>query len=794
MINSPQKDEIIDLNELSKLAKLLATEDIVVQHEPCATASFDTENRVLRLPMWKDLTKPLYHMLCEHEVGHALYTTPAEWKKAIVDQPKIKLLLNIVEDARIERLMKEKFPGSRMDFKIGYETLFNRNFFKTTGRVGSSYSLPDRLNLYFKIGHLYDLPFLPEERKFIRKMEETRSFADVVKVSQELLKYCEENNMQSSDALEDLMEAMAKQKGQGQGEGQPGEGEAEPGDGETGSECSGDVQGEGQLGTDLQDQLDKMEEEAKAGADKVAEAGEEGKDGKPDEKSSNAANQKGSPPPGQQGSIGKMDPGVSNYIDNTKVETVDELEKALSAMVQKAGQRTIYTDIDSNLKNYRDYIISHRDIIDNIRKTRTLSGERYMRLRRKNVNAVDYLVKQFEMRKAATQYRRAQEAKTGVINPSRLHAYKIADDIFKRQTTVTNEKNHGIVMFVDFSGSMANNMHETIEQLINLTMFCRKVKIPHRVYAFTDCGNAFGFRKQSENSRNIWNERDKNVLEAATKFRSDLLIPDRTMNLLELYHEKMTVGDFRDMTEALLMHFGSSQGNNKIAGFNLNGTPLDASVLLAFPLVRALREETNAEIVSAIFLTDGDSGGCFMVSKEHKQVTQGYWLNVNSVIRNQRTGRMYIAKKEGARRTTDLLLKALADENVHVIGYRVGDSRQISGDVHNCVPEDQKQRVREELRKNRCATAVDSRGYEQFHMLVMEPMQMTYDPYSGEQTPTEQAIKKREEREERDGYNFKIAVGATKTQIAKAFSNARNDRMNQRVILSNFIKKIAVSH
>ena len=37
----------------SQLAKLLATEDIVVEHKHCETAQFNVETRVLTLPLWE---------------------------------------------------------------------------------------------------------------------------------------------------------------------------------------------------------------------------------------------------------------------------------------------------------------------------------------------------------------------------------------------------------------------------------------------------------------------------------------------------------------------------------------------------------------------------------------------------------------------------------------------------------------------------------------------------------------------------------------------------------------------
>jgi hypothetical protein len=53
----------------SLLAKLLAKEDITVQHGNYSTAWFDVKNRILGLPNWKNMGKDVYDMLVGHEVG-----------------------------------------------------------------------------------------------------------------------------------------------------------------------------------------------------------------------------------------------------------------------------------------------------------------------------------------------------------------------------------------------------------------------------------------------------------------------------------------------------------------------------------------------------------------------------------------------------------------------------------------------------------------------------------------------------------------------------------------------------
>ena len=58
----------------SQLAKLLATEDLIVEHKNCPTAQFNVETRVLVLPIWDKASNDVYDMLVGHEVGHALFT------------------------------------------------------------------------------------------------------------------------------------------------------------------------------------------------------------------------------------------------------------------------------------------------------------------------------------------------------------------------------------------------------------------------------------------------------------------------------------------------------------------------------------------------------------------------------------------------------------------------------------------------------------------------------------------------------------------------------------------------
>ena len=82
-----------------QLAKLLATEDLIIENRRVSTASFDVERRVLTLPMWEKASSVVYDLLVGHEVGHALYTPSENWMKEYPEVPPS--FVNVFEDVRI---------------------------------------------------------------------------------------------------------------------------------------------------------------------------------------------------------------------------------------------------------------------------------------------------------------------------------------------------------------------------------------------------------------------------------------------------------------------------------------------------------------------------------------------------------------------------------------------------------------------------------------------------------------------------------------------------------------------
>ncbi len=156
------------MNKLDILSKLLASENITLLEVNEHTASFDIETRTLRIPSNIKITDNQKMLMVLHEVGHALYTTE-KYIKNIEEYNKINFegYMNVVEDARIERLIKNKFPGSNKDFVIGYDEFNKDDFFGIASSDLNSLKLIDRINLHFKLGSRVGIKFNPIEYVFV---------------------------------------------------------------------------------------------------------------------------------------------------------------------------------------------------------------------------------------------------------------------------------------------------------------------------------------------------------------------------------------------------------------------------------------------------------------------------------------------------------------------------------------------------------------------------------------------------------------------------------------------------
>ena len=181
-----------------------------------------------------------------------------------------------------------------------------------------------------------------------------------------------------------------------------------------------------------------------------------------------------------------------------EIETETALADSLKDLINPDGLESVY--LESPDLNLNKIIIPNKDIHDSCDKTWIENVERceelasiyeatdkeFKSFKKESQKEVNYLVKEFEMKKAADSYARSTTSRTGVLDTSKLHTYKYNEDLFKKVSVIPDGKNHGLVFILDWSGSMGTVLKDTVKQLYSLLWFCKKCNIPFDVYAFTN--------------------------------------------------------------------------------------------------------------------------------------------------------------------------------------------------------------------------------------------------------------------------------------------------------------------
>jgi hypothetical protein len=618
-------------NSKSNLAKLLATENITVEYRKAQTAAFNVATRTLTLPVWNDLTPEMTDLMIGHEVGHAL-DTPMQYGDADLQRygKGFKTFLNVVEDVRIERRIKDRYPGLRRSFSKGYQEFVNRDFFEVGGKDISKMLLIDRINLYFKIGPFFPVKFNEVETALVKKVSACDSFNDVIIICKELYDYCKQE-------LEDKREE-ARQEFQAKVDA-------------------------GEFDDEYDDSFDDFDSEENNGDFEFKNPNEYDSEDTDEFDDSDDGYSHGRQEPEYR------DPEELKQYDEVKAATDENLEKALKSLTEQkelmVGSMPSFTQF-----NYNNLIINYKKILGKILTNDVIIDNEYKfnlitEFEAKNKNAIAYLVKEFEMKKKAAELRRVTISNTGVLDTNKLHTYKFNDDIFRKVGSVAAGKNHGVVMFIDWSGSMNDNMKGTIEQLITMTTFCRKVNVPFEVYAFT---TQYFEKKYDDNGLLISSA--PNVTNV-----SGTLELDAGWNLLNLFSSRMKTSEYRRMANDLL-NYGELIVKYYKRGyieerFNLGGTPLNQTIIAASGIVNNFRKDYKAEIVDVMFLTDGEDSETMWTSGERYGITRIGASTHKSVsyLEDKETLKKYRVSDSGVTPTLLQILKDRTDCNL--IGFYI---------------------------------------------------------------------------------------------------------------------------
>ena len=566
------------MRDNSTLAKLIAEEDISVVHKKVPTAAFDVKRRELILPQWKEMPKTIQDLMTLHEAAHALWTSLGMLEK--MRERKIeKSFVNVIEDARIEKMIQNKYAGSRKTFRLGYAQLIARDFFKTQGKNLNLLSLIDRINLHFK--KTPDIQFTPEEQVWVNRVAACNTEDDVLNTAEELYKWMQENPESQEQEQPQSQSDEWDEYGMEIDQDMESSDESESSDEET--EVTEGAEGDAEDG-----------EETEASSTQESDEDEDGEETEEQETI-------------KAGSAGKSETPISATTDDAWSESAKEMLDENSPdisyhQVPKANLKNIIVSSDEIMKELDQYWSEKNPKAYD--KSKTWYQNDLTKLKLESKKTISYMVKEFEMKKAADQYARASTSKTGKLDLSKVHTYKYNDDLFAKVTTLPGATSHGMVIFLDWSGSMYCNIEGTVKQLYNLVWFCQRVKIPFEVYAFSDY-----YRRAGQENAGIDYYQKPKV--------NDLSL-DR-LHLLNFLSSNMSTNEFNEAILKLHTLVGSITHRNSYScrgerpylpnprNFDLYGTPLDTAIIAAMDVLPKFKSETGVQKVNTIFLTDGES-------------------------------------------------------------------------------------------------------------------------------------------------------------------------------------------
>ena len=745
------------LNQKSVLARLLANENITVQQGNYETAFFDVESRVLGLPLWKEMNKDVFDMLVGHEVAHALFT-PADFTKYLSEGIPHSHL-NIVEDVRIEKKVLRKYPGLVGNFKRGYLSLMNDlDLFGVKDKLDQLHTLPfmDRLNLHAKARDLLDIPFADDELPFVAQAKACEEYEDVVQCCRDIQVWLNEK-------------AEEQKEEEGEGSEDNNSTQSEEGKSMTIAVLTDDMpeteSEEGELQTvdqviDLREETsedqpqESVEDEENSTQESVE--GDTGEEAETEEETSEASEE--SAPQPEAGS--STDEAMTDVNFNSKQsELLDTSDTVYVKGLTKEQS-------DASTVPYNLIAQGRRDVVERVLKEMKDRGlddssyhfkeQDYANFLRETKQVVNLMVKEFEMRKAAYRSARARTSTKGTLDVNKLHRFKYDDHLFKQVQQLADAQSHGMMMLIDYSGSMHRALPAVIRQLLALLMFCKRVGIPFEVYAFTSTGGGDGWKAIEEAKLA--------VKPTMTNFDS------HELGLIELFSSTMPK---RDYEEAFKMMFWQANGPYGMARSQyeaLGNTPLNAALMAMQYKIKAFRQKHSFQKMNFVSLTDGDSNW-FHVNRgddytARRSYTRSYSVEINGKI-----------VKMNGRNETATLVKEIGNMGCKTLNYFVCESgREVNGAVRQAVTTNgwndnykkETSAAKRDLRQKGCAIFDNNLGYDRRFILRSDDANM-----QGEID------------------ELTVSSDMTAKKIAKAFGQSNGSKKKSRVITQKFAEIVA---
>jgi uncharacterized protein YlaN (UPF0358 family) len=565
----------------SMLAKLMASENIRVEHRTAKTASFNTETRTLICPIWKDMTGDIYDLMLGHEISHALNTPPEGWHDSIVsagtgesaaksEQMAFKHFLNVVEDARIEKLIKRQYPGLRRPMIIGYKEFLARDFFGLSAISDfNSLYLIDKLNLAAKCGTLVNIRFTSQEQPYYDALMSTETWEEVVALAKRLYDYSKTEQQQGEKKKQQLADQLVEDLEEGEQEEDLEEGEQEE-----------DLE-EGEQEEDLEEdeQEDPYHPEGEGDLDMETGGANEGGEGEGD------------------------------FIP--KAKTDEAFRNSEHKLVEQADLVTRYLNIPTPSL---EHIVVPAEVV-NATLTQAFSSHTsvgnalLMEFKKKNEDYIALLAKEFEMKKAADSYAKSKISDSGDIDINKLANYRLEDNIFRKTILAHKGKSHGLVLLLDKSSSMTSHIKGSIEQILVLAMFCRKVNIPFVAYGFTSIYHSYNVVQDSTQQ---WSRNPDDLSMNGCRMR-------------EIINSRMSADKFNRALANQLILAAHYVGDPRISAYwgsipeeeKLHSTPLHQALVASRDLIRQFKRTHRLNIVNMVIVHDGEADSTSKAISSH---------------------------------------------------------------------------------------------------------------------------------------------------------------------------------
>ena len=701
------------------LARLLAQEDLIVEQRQVDTASFDVERRILTLPLWEKAEASVLDMLIAHEVGHALYT-PNKWD--FLGEIPLSFV-NVVEDVRIEKLMKRRYAGLPKTFYNGYRDINAKDFFQLQFADLEEFGLVDRINLFYKVGMFHNIPFKnDQEIAFRDECANVETFDEVLDLASRIAKYQQEQVSDKSTSQTDE---------------------------EGAEEAPSTEQGSG--GQTQSSQEESTESKDTQGQEAPTNTTQE--DGQESEETSNDA-----PTPAQPN--GKGTTGGKAHGDDLEAVTDSLLKESIQNLVDSESAPITYIQtpellLDKVIVETQEWV----DVLDEYWNKyegfdfAKIDSE-WARYKSQSSKEVNYLVKEFEMKKSASAYARTTVSKTGVLDCSKLFQYKYNDDIFKKISVTPDGKNHGLIFNLDWSGSMSHILFSTMKQLLNLIQFCNKTGIPFEVYAFTNEWDSESVQKVKEVKENEITIEKFNMIKFAS---SDLKKRDL---------DKVMKYMFRT---AFCMTYRAADYNIPYKLY-LSGTPLNEAIISMKQILPIFQKKNNVEKCHIINLTDGE-GSCVMRNKkwghyDYDKLVSGHIGDCQ--LRDRKVGRIYktFGYSYYDSSHTDIFVENLMDNfpNTNVISIRLCSGTDFNRVSYNW-EFDEREKNKAQWRKHKSFIDMNSAYTRSLYIL------------SNSLDDSDNA--------------FEVKEDARKQDISRAFKKSQKNKSTSKRILNEFISVIA---